>query len=53
VTARATAPRLSRNSKTASMSHPRFHLHVTPMHAFWLNQVERFFGLLTQRALQR
>jgi transposase len=33
--------------------HPRFHLHFTPTHASWLNQVERFFGLLTQRALQR
>lgn len=33
--------------------HPRFHLHFTPTHASWLNMVERFFGLLTQRALQR
>jgi transposase len=33
--------------------HPRFHLHFTPTHASWLNMVERFFGLLTQQALQR
>lgn len=33
--------------------HPRFHLHFTPTHASWINQVERFFGLLTQQALQR
>lgn len=33
--------------------HPRFVLHFTPTYASWLNQVERFFGLLTQHALQR
>jgi transposase len=33
--------------------HPRFHLHFTPTHASWLNQVERFFGLLTEHALRR
>jgi len=27
--------------------HPRFHMHFTPTSASWLNQVERFFGLLT------
>jgi transposase len=32
---------------------PRFHLHFTPTHASWLNQVERWFGLLTQRQLKR
>ena len=32
---------------------PRFHLHFTPTHASWLNQVERWFGLLTQRQLRR
>ena len=26
---------------------PRFHLHFTPTSASWLNQVERWFGLLT------
>lgn len=33
--------------------HPRFHLHFTPTHGSWLNQVERFFGLLTEHALRR
>ena len=28
--------------------HPRFHMHFTPTSASWLNQVERFFGLITQ-----
>lgn len=32
---------------------PRFHLHFTPTHASWLNQVERWFGLLTQRQIKR
>ena len=32
---------------------PRYHLHFTPTSASWLNQVERFFGLLTQRRIRR
>lgn len=32
---------------------PRFHLHFTPTYSSWLNQVERWFGLLSQRALAR
>lgn len=32
---------------------PRYHLHFTPTSASWLNQVERFFGLLTDRRLRR
>jgi transposase len=28
-------------------------LHFTPTYSSWLNLVERFFGLLTQHALQR
>ncbi len=32
---------------------PRFHLHFTPTHGSWLNQVERWFGLLTQRQIKR
>ena len=32
---------------------PGFHLHFTPTHASWLNQVERWFALLGQRAIQR
>ena len=32
---------------------PRFHVHYTPTYSSWLNQVERWFGLLTQRVLRR
>jgi transposase len=35
------------------LRHPRYHLHFTPTHASWLNQVERWFGLLTQRQIKR
>jgi len=34
-------------------ANPRFHVHFTPTHASWLNQVERWFGLLTHRQLKR
>lgn len=32
---------------------PRWHLHFTPTYASWLNQVERFFALATERAIRR
>ena len=32
---------------------PRFHLHFTPTYSSWLNQVERWFGLLGRRAIAR
>lgn len=32
---------------------PRFHLHFTPTYGSWINQVERWFGLLTTRQLKR
>ena len=34
-------------------AHPRFHLHVTPTSASWLNAVETCFGQLERRALRR
>lgn len=34
-------------------AHPRFHLHFTPTSSSWLNQVERWFALLTDQALRR
>jgi transposase len=34
-------------------SHPRFHVHFTPTYGSWLNQVERWFGLLEQRQIKR
>ena len=33
--------------------HPRFHMHFTPTYSSWLNQVERWFGIITQRAIRR
>ncbi len=33
--------------------HPRFHFHFTPTYSSWLNQVERWFALLTERAIKR
>jgi putative transposase len=30
---------------------PRWHIHFTPTYAAWLNQVDRFFALITQRAI--
>ena len=32
---------------------PRWHVHLTPTSSSWLNQVERFFGLLTEKQLRR
>ena len=33
--------------------HQRFHLHFTPTSSSWLNQVERWFGLITERMIRR
>ena len=41
------------NVKAWLVRHPRFHLHFTPTYASWLNQVERWFGLITQQAIRR
>jgi len=32
---------------------PRWHVHLTPTSASWLNQVERFFALLTEKRIRR
>ena len=34
-------------------SRPRFHLHFTPTYASWLNQVEIWFNIITQKAIRR
>jgi transposase len=34
-------------------AHPRIHLHFTPTSSSWLNQVERWFALLTDKRLRR
>ncbi|MGA8567565.1 MAG: IS630 family transposase, partial [Candidatus Binataceae bacterium] len=33
--------------------HRRFHIHFTPTYASWLNQVERWFALITHQAIRR
>jgi len=33
--------------------HKRFHMHFTPTSASWINQVERFFGLITEDRIRR
>jgi transposase len=33
--------------------HTRYHMHFTPTYSSWLNQVERWFGLITQQAIRR
>ena len=33
--------------------HPRVHLHFTPTGSSWLNQVERWFGYLTDQKIRR
>jgi transposase len=32
---------------------PRWHVHLTPTSTSWLNQVERFFALITERKIRR
>ena len=33
--------------------HPRFHVHFTPTGSSWINQVERWFGLITDKMIRR
>ncbi len=39
--------------KTWLTRHPRFHVHFTPTGSSWMNQVERWFGLLTDKLIRR
>jgi transposase len=39
--------------KTWLSKHPRFHVHFTPTGSSWMNQVERWFGLLTDKLIRR
>ena len=34
-------------------THPRYQVHYTPTYASWLNQVEIWFNLITQKAIRR
>jgi putative transposase len=35
------------------VTHPRFQVHYTPTYSSWLNQVEIWFNIITQRAIRR
>lgn len=39
--------------KTWLAGHSRFHLHFTPTGSSWINQVERWFGFLTDQLIRR
>jgi transposase len=39
-------------TRTWLATHPRWHVHWTPVHASWLNQVELYFSALTRRVLR-
>jgi len=39
--------------KTWLARHPRFHVHFTPTGSSWMNQVERWFGMLTDKLIRR
>lgn len=34
-------------------AHPRFHMHITPTGSNWINQVERWFGYITDQLIRR
>jgi transposase len=39
--------------KARLAKHSRYHMHFTPTYSSWLNQVERWFGLVMQQAIRR
>ena len=43
----------TKRAKTWLVRHPRFRVHFTPTYSSWINQVERFFALLTERCIKR
>ena len=44
---------VAKKTKAWLAARSRFHVHHTPKHASWLNQVELFFSTLTRRLLRR
>src|SRR5262247_2698716 len=47
------ATRNTAEIKTWLARRPRFHVHFTPTGSSWMNQVERWFGLLTDKLIRR
>ena len=41
------------NVKAWLAARPSYHLHFTPTYSSWLNQVERWSGLISERAIKR
>jgi len=35
------------------LRHPRYHVHFTPTYSSWINQIERWFAMLTDKQLRR
>jgi len=51
--ATTTAPTRPPPSRHGWTSTPRFHMHFTPTSSSWVNQVERWFGFLTDQMIRR
>jgi len=43
---------VSRHTKAWFDAHPRWHVHYTPPHASWVNQVELFFSILQRKVIR-
>lgn len=41
------------NIKAGLTTRPRWHMHFIPTYSSWFNQVERFFALITDKAIRR
>ena len=39
--------------ENAIADRPRYHVHYTPTYSPWLNQVEIWFNIITQKAIRR
>jgi transposase len=44
---------ISHETQAWLADHERFHIHLTPSHASWLNMVELFFSILSRRLIKR
>jgi len=42
---------VSKQTRAWFASHPRWHVHYTPPHASWVNQVELFFSILQRKVI--
>jgi len=43
---------VAKATRTWLAAHPRWHVHWTPVHASWLNQIELYFSALTRRVVR-